>query len=200
MTEADRSPLEKLILEVKDSEGKSYAQLASRAGFGPDGKARISAGGLQKFGSQRIERALKGSTVVALALALNVHPGVVRAAVAETLGYREPVPGQDRGYSAAWGLAERIDRVDDDEKRGKVLWAVERLVSAVEAELAEAEAVAVEAVPETALEADIRTVGEVGEELLDMVRGLDRDQLRQAIVVLDREFGDVPDSASGTAP
>jgi hypothetical protein len=181
--------LQELILEAKRGEDDiSYARLAARAGRRPDGRPWMLPGQIQKYATLTLEDPPRPAAITGLARALRRPERVVRAAIGETFGFRDPLPEEVRGLSYAHGLAERADALDDPVVRQKVLWAWEHLLRSVEPALDVA-------VPET--------VGEVGEALLDAVRAMSDTQRRKARAVLDEVLGEgdeVPENTNGPAP
>jgi hypothetical protein len=165
--------LQRLIAEVKASSNDiSYARLAERAGFQDDGTPWIQRQQIQKFATLPLKRPPRDAAVVGLARALRVTESTVRAAVGESLRYRDPLPGDRANYTFAHALADRIDGIDDGETRSRVLWAVERLVRAVEP--------AVEPQPVV-----LDELSELSGALLDALPRMDDTQRRRLLALLD---------------
>ncbi len=178
--QSGQNALQRLIADAKARAGKmSYQRMAERAGTRPDGTPWIIGTQIQKYATAPLRRPPQAAAIVGLARALGLTESIVRAAVGEAQGYRDPLPGEARGYTVAYALAERIDAVDDPVARDRLLWAVERLVSSVEGEFVP--------VPEPAQPAD--DLGELAESLFDSLPKLDDDQRRLLIAKLTEELG-----------
>jgi hypothetical protein len=178
--------LQKLILEAKHNENCSYVHLANRAGLRDNGQPWINKSQIQKFATRPLKRPPRAEAVVGLALALRVSKSVVRAAVGESLRYRDPVPGERGGFSYAHALADRVDAIPDGEDRGRVLWAWEHLLRGVEPRPAPSGRTADE-------------LSRTAEALLDALPRLSAAARRRLLDVLDEVAGgDVtPDGENG---
>lgn len=136
---AKENAVQRLIREVRESNpGMRYQDIANRSGRLPDGRRRgdgtdtvLIRSVVQNWATQEVwDRSPSQEAMDGLARGLGVAPGVVRRAFGEALGLCEPGPAPS-WYSAAHALAERIDALPGGVK-GRVLWAVERLVDGAE--------------------------------------------------------------------
>ncbi len=185
MTEARPNALQKLIAEYKaGNDDISYARLARNAGERDDGTAWINRSQIQKFATRRLKRPPRDEAVTGLARALETTESVVKAAVGESLEYRDPLPGEVRGHSYAHALAVRIDKVDDAVARGKLLWALEQMVSAVEGRSAPERAAA-------------RPAGKSAVVIYDAIEAWTDEQRREAARILRERWGDGVSNGAG---
>ncbi len=125
------NPLQHLIRERMETEGWTYRDLERRTAD-DSGRPLVTYGGIQKLATQPMRRGPKNLTVGALARALGVSERTVRSAVYEAL--QLDAPGEPR-RGIAHDLADRAELLPEDAHR-HVCWALERMIEAAEATVA----------------------------------------------------------------
>lgn len=171
------TPIQALISQVRQTMRWSFGDISRNAGDHPvEGTPRLPVSTIQRLATYPISRSPNLKTVQALAAGLRVPVTAVQAAIGETLGFREAAPG-GRGFSLAHALAERIDALTDDEERGLILAATDRLIAAAEAKESEMKRVEIDKPSRSRGDAAARLVelideatDEEAEEFLDALK------------------------------